>query len=68
MPADSDMSLNFIIKLLYILLQNCKDSTLYRKQRETRSWIIFLKKTPQESIHMSVVKLGHMHNIMFAIQ
>lgn len=64
------MILNFTIKLLIILSQSCNDSTLYCKQHKTWSWIIFyfLKKTSRNYSFMGVVKLGHMHNIMFAIQ
>lgn len=36
-------------------------------KHEVESYLIKNKIT-QESIHTSVVKLGHMHNVMFAIQ
>lgn len=70
LPDDSDMNLSFTIKLLYILSQKCTDSTLYCKQCEIVKLHHILQQTnkAQVSIHMIVVKLGHMHNIMFAIQ
>lgn len=43
-PVAPDMSLNFTIRITYILSQKCPNSTLYCKQHEMWSQIIFNKK------------------------